>query len=96
MSILIILIATSFYILLWHKRGDRKDLNLGGITLTLIGASIMWIVDGIFKIIKNGFYSFFRPSIDELVRDTLIGIIVVVIAVVFWFLSLLLKKHKEV
>ena len=76
--------------IVWYfKVSDRKWL-LGTLALMYWGATIMWFVDGIFRVTEGE--AFFDLSLN----DTLLGLVIVLCGLIAWVLMLMIRDPKHV
>lgn len=83
MCLIITAVAAILSTLFWNIATKRRQLRLGLLCLMYWGATIMWIVDGFFRISSGE--AFFDMSVD----DTRLGITIVLCGVGIWGLILI-------
>ena len=95
MTLLITIFAAVVSTLIWYKRDDRKQMNLGFLCLMFWGASIMWFVDAIFEYAELG-AEYFTPAAEDMLSDSFLGLSVVALGLIIWLVSYLFKDPKGV
>lgn len=113
MTLLITVIAAIICTLIWYKRkeNNKKDpYKTSALVYMFWGASLMWLIDAIFAIVKEG-AAYFVPkegsTLAESVlnqqnffyntmNDLFLGLSVIVLALVIWLVIVLISDPKGV
>lgn len=88
MTLLITVIAAVISTLVWYLTARKTDLKLEVLCCLFWGASVMWLVDGVFEYLEEG-GAIFAPGADVLINDAFLGLCVVALALVIWIVCLL-------
>ena len=89
MTLLITVFAALVSSIVWYKNTNR-NLNLGFLSLMFWGAALMWFVDSIFEYLEDPTLVFSPPAGDML-NDAYLGLCVVALGLIIWFVSLLIR-----
>lgn len=92
MTLLITVFAAIFVTIKWYNRKD-DSMQLGILCFMFWGASMMWLVDAIFKYVELQ-AAFFTPSLEEMLNDAFLGLSVVALGLVIWLVRLLISDPK--
>ncbi len=95
MTLLITVFVAVVCTALWYKRAPKDDMKLGTLSLMYWGASLMWMVDAVFEYIELG-TEFFSPKPSDMLNDAFLGVSVVVLGMVIWVITLLIKDPKNI
>ncbi len=95
MTLLITMFAAAVCTALWYKGAPKDDMKLGTLSLMYWGASLMWMVDAVFEYIELG-TEFFSPKASDMLNDAFLGASVVVLGMVIWAITLLIKDPKNI
>ena len=95
MTLLITVIAAMAASLIWYFKDNRKEYKLGTLSLIYWGASLMWLMDFVFEYAELKSEYFTQPFADVF-NDAVLGLCVVVIGLIAWFIILLVKDPKKV
>lgn len=90
MTLLIAILAAVISTIVWYTNEKARILNVGILCYMFWGASIMWFVDAIAEYIELG-AEYFTPAVEDMVNDAFLGASVVVLALVIWVVSVLIK-----
>lgn len=95
MTLLITVFAAVLSTAIWYKKAPADDLQIGTLCLMYWGASLMWMVDGVFEYgqLKS---EFFTPAPADMLNDAFLGFSVVAFGLVIWIVILLVKDPKGV
>ena len=91
MTLLITVFAAVITSILWYN--SKVDRKLGTLTLMYWGASLMWLVDAVVEYIELG-AEFFEQAPKDMINDTYLGLSVVALGLVIWFVILLVKDPE--
>lgn len=95
MTLLITVIAAVISTLVWYFCEKRDSYRLGTLTLMYWGASLMWLADFIFEYAELK-ADYFNQSFESILNDSLLGLTVVTIGLIIWFVILLIKDPNGV
>ena len=88
MCLIITALAAGISAMIWYLCGNARKYNLGMLTLMYWGATLMWMVDGIFRAADGK--NFFNLSLN----DAALGIVIVLCGLIVWILSILINPKK--
>lgn len=90
MCLLITAFAAVVTTILWYFKPAAKDsAKLGMLTLMYWGATLMWTVDGFFRVAEGeGFF-------DLTLNDAILGIVIVLCGLIAWIVALLLQNPQR-
>lgn len=95
MTLLVTVIAALIASIVWYMSEKRNEYRLGTLSLIYWGASLMWLMDFVFEYAELG-AEYFNQEFADILNDTLLGITVVAIGLIIWFVILLIKDPKKV
>lgn len=93
MTLLLTVFAAVICTVLWYKNAPKNEMKISVLCWLFWGASIMWFVDACFEYAQLG-AEFFRPSFEDMLNDTYLGLSVIALALVIWVAVLLIKDPK--
>ena len=93
MTLLVTVFAAVIVTVIWYKNAPDDEMKVSVLCWMFWGASIMWTVDAVFEYVEIG-VEFFRPSFEDMLNDTYLGLSVVALALVIWVVVLLIKDPK--
>ena len=93
MTLLITVIAAVITSIIWYMRPESK-MRLGTLALMFWGASLMWLVDAVVEFREVG-AEYFTPALSDMLNDAFLGISVVALALVIWFVIVLIKDPNS-
>ncbi len=88
MCLILTAVAAAISAILWFTVFHDEKYNFQFLTLMYLGATLMWSVDGIFSVIEGE--GFFDLSVD----DAKLGVLVVILGVVLWAVTLIVRNVK--
>ena len=88
MCLLITAFSAVVTTLVWYFSSPKSTIRLGTLALMYWGATLMWTVDGVFRVAEGG--SFLDVSAD----DALLGLVIVLCGLIAWTLLLLIRDPK--
>ena len=93
MTLLITLVSAIICTIIWYNKFPNDVMKVSILCYMYWGASLMWLVDAIFEYaeLKD---VFFKPSLDSLLNDTILGFSAVALGLVIWIVILLVKDPK--
>ena len=91
MTLLITVFAAVITSILWYN--SKVDRKLGTLALMDWGASLMWLVDAVVEYIELG-AEFFEQAPKDMINDAYLGLSVVALGLVIWFVILLVKDPE--
>ena len=91
MTLLITVFAAVITSILWYN--SKVDRKLGVLALMYWGASLMWLVDAVVEYIELG-AEFFEQAPKDMINDAYLGLSVVALGLVIWFVILLIKDPE--
>ena len=91
MTLLITVFAAVISSIFWYN--SKVDRKLGTLALMYWGASLMWLVDSVVEYIELG-AEFFNQAPGNMINDTYLGLSVVALGLVIWFVILLFKDPE--
>ena len=95
MTLLITVFAAIITTIVWYKRDNRQEMQLGTLCLMFWGASLMWLVDAIVEYTELG-AQFFMQEPADMLNDSYLGLSVVALGLVIWLVILLIKDPRGV
>ncbi len=95
MTLLIAIFAAVISTVVWYRSEDRKEMQLGTLSLMFWGASLMWLVDAVFEYAEQK-AAYFTPEPAEMLNDLFLGLSVVALALIIWLVVLLVKDPKGI
>ena len=95
MTLLITVIAAIISSIIWYVNEKRKEYRLGTLALIYWGASLMWLMDFVFEYAELK-AEYFNQEFADIINDTLLGVSVVAIGLIIWFVIVLIKDPKGV
>ena len=95
MTLLITVIAAIAASILWYSSEKRDTYKLGTLALIYWGASLMWFMDFVFEYAELK-ADYFVQSFADILNDSLLGLTVVALGLIVWFIVLLIKDPKGV
>ncbi|MCQ2417924.1 MAG: hypothetical protein MJ071_08980 [Oscillospiraceae bacterium] len=90
MTLLISISAAVISTLVWYCNARARNLKIGTLVLMYWGASLMWLVDACAEYIEIG-SAYFTPAAADMLNDAFLGFTVVVLGMVIWIASLLIR-----
>ena len=91
MTLLITVFAAVITSIFWYN--SKTDRKLGTLALMYWGASLMWLVDAVAEYIELG-AEFFEQAPADMINDAYLGLSVVALGLVIWFVILLVKDPE--
>ena len=91
MTLLITVFAAVISSIFWYN--SKVDRKLGTLALMYWGASLMWLVDSVVEYIELG-AEFFNQAPKDMINDAYLGLSVVALGLVIWFIILLVKDPE--
>ena len=91
MTLLITVFAAIIASVVWYN--SKVDRKLGTLALMYWGASLMWLVDAVVEYIDMG-AEFFEQAPKDMIYDAYLGLSVVALGLVIWFVILLVKDPE--
>lgn len=95
MTLLITLIAAVCATLVWYFNSNRDNYKLGTLSLMYWGAGLMWFVDFVFEYAELK-ADYFVQEFADILNDSLLGIMVVVLGLIIWVAILIIKDPNKV
>ncbi len=95
MTLLLASLAAVISSIVWYLSKTARILHIGTLSLMLWGASLMWLVDAIHEYITLG-AAYFTPNAKVMMNDAFLGMSVVVLALVIWFVCVLIHDPMHV
>ena len=90
MTLLITVFAAILVSIRWYRDDAARKLGAGFLALMLWGASLMWMCDAVTEYLELG-VEYFTPAAADMLNDAFLGLSVVALAFVIWFVRLLIK-----
>ena len=91
MTLLITVFAAVIASIFWYN--SKVDRKLGTLALMYWGARLMWLVDAVVEYIELG-AEFFEQAPKDMINDAYLGLSVVALGLVIWFVILLIKDPE--
>ena len=91
MTLLITVFAAVITSIFWYN--SKTDRKLDTLALMYWGASLMWLVDSVVEYIELG-AEFFEQAPADMINDAYLGLSVVALGLVIWFVILLVKDPE--
>lgn len=93
MTLLLTVFAAVIATVVWYRRDTEDDMHVGLLCWMFWGASLMWLVDAVYEYIELG-AEYFRPSLQDMLNDSFLGLSVIALAMVVWVIVLLIRDPK--
>ena len=90
MTLLITVFAAILVSIRWYRDDVARKLEFGFLSLMLWGASLMWLCDAVTEYLELG-AEYFTPAAADMLNDSFLGLSVVALAFIIWFVRLLIK-----
>lgn len=94
MTLLISCFAALIVSIIWYKNLPQNKYNIKDLCFMFWGASLMWLCDAVFEYLEIG-DTYFNPGIDAMVNDTFLGLSIVALALIIWFVKLLINDPEN-
>lgn len=91
MTLLISALTALIFAFLWYFKDYKNKFHLGTMAIIFGAASLMWLVDAIYEYATQGAEVYFNPSVQSILNDALLGLAVVALGLIIWFIILLIK-----
>lgn len=91
MWLIILAFAAVIATAIWYSKAENDKYMLKFLCLILWGATIMVFIDHVMKFLMKG-EEFFEVTLNS----TILGFIMVLIAIIIWEIGLLIKDPKKV
>ena len=95
MTLLTTVFAALISSIIWYRKEEARKLQVGTLSLMYWGASLMWFIDAVFEYAELGAESFVPAPLDML-NDFYLGLSVVALGLIIWFVILLVRDPKGV
>jgi hypothetical protein len=95
MTLLITIFAAVISTVLWYRSAPNDTLKFSTLCYLYWGASLMWLVDAVAEYLELR-AEFFTPSGADMINDAFLGISAVVLGLVFWVVTLLIRDPNGV
>ena len=95
MTLLITVFAAVTATVIWYKGEGKDGMHVGILCWMFWGASLMWLVDAVFKYAADP-AAFFRPEAAAMLNDFFLGLSVIALALVIWIVIVLIRDSKGV
>ena len=95
MTLLTTVFAALISSIIWYRKEEARKLQVGTLSLMYWGASLMWLIDAVFEYAELGAESFVPAPLDML-NDLYLGLSVVALGLIIWFVILLVRDPKGV
>ncbi len=95
MTLLATVFAAAICTAVWYKTAPKSKMYVSVLCFIYWGASIMWLVDAVFELVREG-SAYFTPEPAEMLNDLFLGLSVIALGLVVWCIVLLVKDPKGV
>ena len=95
MTLLTTVFAALISSIIWYRKEEARKLQVGTLSLMYWGASLMWLIDAVFEYAELGAESFVPAPLDML-NDLYLGLSVVALGLIIWFVILLVRDPKGI
>lgn len=95
MTLLITVFAAIISTIVWYKTAPDNNMKVGILCWMYWGASLMWLVDGIFEYAQLH-AKYFTPAPEDMINDLYLGLSVVALGLVIWIVVLLYNDPKGI
>ena len=95
MTLLTTVFAALISSIIWYRKEEARKLQVGTLSLMYWGASLMWLIDAVFEYAELGAESFVPAPLDML-NDFYLGLSVVALGLIIWFVILLVRDPKGI
>ena len=95
MCLILTAVAAVVCTAVWYASKTMRDMKVSVLCWLFWGAAIMWLVDLVFEYAEEG-AAVFKPSVADVINDSLLGLAVITLALVIWTAVLLVRDPKGV
>lgn len=95
MCLLITVFAALAASILWYTHSKNDIYYLKVLAGIYWGAALMWFIDSVFEFAQLK-AEFFNQPLADLVNDAILGLCVVAIGLIAWFVVVLIKDPKGI
>ena len=95
MTLLTTVFAALISSIIWYRKEEARKLKVGTLSLMYWGASLMWFIDAVFEYAELGAEAFVPAPLDML-NDFYLGLSVLALGLIIWFVILLVCDPKGV
>lgn len=94
MTLLLTCLAAVVSTLVWYSSEKARSMKIVTLCYLYWGASIMWLVDAIFEYAELR-AEYFTPAIEDMINDTFLGFSVIILGLVIWTATFLIKDPNR-
>lgn len=91
MTLLVSIVASLTFAFIWYFKDYKNKFQTGTMAIIFGAASIMWLVDAIYEYATLGAEVYFNPEIASVLNDLFLGLAVVALGLLIWFIILIIK-----
>lgn len=91
MTLLVSFIATLIFLFIWYFKDYKNRFQTLTMSIVFGAATLMWFVDAIFEYASLGSEAYFNPSIETMTNDLFLGLCVVILGLIIYFILLIIK-----
>lgn len=95
MTLLTAVTAAVISTVVWYVSPVARKLGVGRLSLMYWGASLMWLVDAVVEFAEVR-AEYFTPAPADMLNDAFLGVSVVVLGLVIWLVTVLIKDPSGV
>ncbi len=95
MTLMITVFAAVISTVVWYASRRARGLYVSALCCMYWGASLMWLVDGVFGFLEDG-AEFFAPAAGDMLNDAFLGLCAVALGLIVWVALLLIKDPEGV
>lgn len=90
MTLLLTAIAAVLVSVIWYTSPKARALKVHVLCYMFWGASLMWLVDAVAEYMELG-AAYFTPEAADMMNDAFLGLSVIVLGFIIWFVYVLVK-----
>ncbi len=95
MTLLITFFAATICTAIWYKNAPADNMKISTLCFMYWGAALMWLCDAVAEYIELGAEFFYQKPM-EMLNDAFLGLSAVVLGLVIWIISLLIKDPRGI
>lgn len=96
MTLILTTLAAAISLIIFYASQKAREMNINILCYMFGGASLMWLVDVIVELVKDGPEVVFNPSGEEILNEFLLALAVIALALLIWAIIILIKDPKRV
>lgn len=96
MTLILTLLATAITLIILYGSEKARNMNINILCYMFGGASLMWTIDFIVELVKEGPEVVFHPQGEEILNEFLLALAVIALALLIWIIIVLIKDPKKI